>query len=83
MLGKGPANGRNPIDVRSPLFAGQGNGRSHFKSESDSSRNTFLDGVIQSGANTRLYVARNMPDKIARHLLGHHAGQLKVVACLD
>lgn len=38
--------------------------RVHLKSESDSSRNAFLNGAIHSG----LYVARNMLDKIARPL---------------
>ncbi len=39
-----------------------------FKSESDSSRNAFLNGAIQSGLRTRLYVARNLPEKVARPL---------------
>lgn len=40
----------------------------HFKSESDSSRNAFLGGAIQAGLSVRLYIARGMPDKVARPL---------------
>ena len=45
-----------------------GQRRVHFKGESDSSRNAFLSGAIQTGLTTRLYVARNVPDKVARPL---------------
>lgn len=45
-----------------------GQRRVHFKSESDASRNAFLNGAIGAGLTTRLYVVRNMPDKIARPL---------------
>ncbi|UYY83741.1 hypothetical protein OIT41_20565 (plasmid) [Arthrobacter sp. YA7-1] len=50
------------------LLRRAGQRRVHFKSESDSSRNAFLNGAIQSGLLTRLYVARNLPDKVARPL---------------
>lgn len=43
-----------------------GQRRVHFKSESDGSRNAFINGAIDAGLTTRLYVARNMPDKAAR-----------------
>lgn len=45
-----------------------GQRRIHFKSESDRSRNSFLNGAAGAGLSTRLYVARNMPDKAARPL---------------
>jgi hypothetical protein len=45
-----------------------GQRRVHFKSESDSSRNSFLNGAARLGRSTRLYIARNMPDKEARPL---------------
>ncbi|SDP76842.1 hypothetical protein SAMN04487914_13628 [Arthrobacter sp. ok909] len=45
-----------------------GQRRVHFKSESDGSRKAFLNGAIDAGLTTRLYVARNMPDKAARPL---------------
>jgi hypothetical protein len=45
-----------------------GQRRVHFKSESDVSRDAFLNGAIRAGLTTRLYVARNMPDKTARPL---------------
>lgn len=45
-----------------------GQRRVHFKGESDNSRNAFLNGAIQAGLTTRLYVVRNMPDKVARPL---------------
>jgi len=45
-----------------------GQRRVHFKSESDSSRNAFLNGAVRLGLSTRLYIARNMPDKEARPL---------------
>jgi hypothetical protein len=45
-----------------------GERRVHFKSESDRSRNAFLSSAIHSGVETRLYVVRNMPDKVARPL---------------
>lgn len=62
-----------PVDVASARRAiaalrRPGQRRVHFKGESDSSRNAFLNGAIQAGLTTRLYVARNMPDKVARPL---------------
>jgi hypothetical protein len=45
-----------------------GQRRVHFKSESDGSRNAFINGAINAGLTTRLYVAHNMPDKAARPL---------------
>jgi hypothetical protein len=62
-----------PADVASARRAiaalrRSGQRRVHFKGESDSSRNAFLNGAIQAGLTTRLYVARNMPDKVARPL---------------
>lgn len=45
-----------------------GQRRVRFKSESDSSRNAFLNGAISAGLTTRLYVVRGMPDKRARPL---------------
>lgn len=49
-----------------------GQRRVHFKSESDSSRNAFLNGAIEAGLTTRLYMARNLPDKTARPLCLEH-----------
>ena len=45
-----------------------GQRRVHFKSESNDSRNAFLNGAIQAGLSTRLYIVRNSPDKVARPL---------------
>ncbi|WP_454812864.1 hypothetical protein [Paenarthrobacter nitroguajacolicus] len=49
-----------------------GQRRVHFKSESDSSRDAFLIGAMRAGLSTRLYIARNMPDKSARPLCLEH-----------
>jgi hypothetical protein len=46
----------------------QGQRRVHFKSESDRSRSAFLSGAITAGIKARVYVARNLPDKLARPL---------------
>ncbi|MDI3193991.1 hypothetical protein QK290_05840 [Pseudarthrobacter sp. AL07] len=51
-----------------PALCRPGQRRVHFKGESDSSRNAFLKGAARAGLTTRLYVARNLPDKIARPL---------------
>jgi hypothetical protein len=44
----------------------KGSGSVHFKSEKDSMRQSFLKGVVPTGAQTFIYVVKDKPDKIAR-----------------